>query len=73
MYACQETIANLTISTKDCGLVRHLFSGVLTPGYHQFVWNGKDDSDMIVPAGIYISEITNNAKFTSVKKIIILK
>jgi len=35
-------------------LVRELFNGLRTAGPHQFIWNGKNDRQQDLPAGIYL-------------------
>lgn len=59
-----QKITNLENSTKDAGL-------------HQIVWNGNDSRGKAVPSGIYLyrfdSETPEGGRYTSVKKMILLK
>ncbi len=67
------TYTNLVIYDSNNQIVKHIYGGLLSDGYHQFSWCGKDDAGNDLPTGRYTCEVSNQAKFTSVKKFIILK
>lgn len=47
--------AELRFSVRNSSgtIVRHIYSGALTPGTYGVVWNGKTDSGRVVPSGTY--------------------
>lgn len=49
-----------------------LQSGKLNAGYHSVVWNGKNNSGVTVPSGVYIYSMKTDA-FAQTKKLIFLK
>ena len=56
--------------------IRTLVNKKMTAGYHNVVWNGKDNNNRNVASGVYFSMFDvedDDGDFTSVKKIIILK
>ena len=58
--------------------VATLLNGELTPGNHEVVWNGNDASGRLVGSGVYFYKITansldNSSKFSSVKKMLLVK
>ncbi len=65
--------AEIVISDCQGTVVRHIYAGLLSAGYHQFVWEGKNDAGEILPSGKYSCDIAGKSKFTSVKKFVILK
>ncbi len=64
---------NLVITDTKGIVLKTIYSDLLAKGYHQFNWDGTDYSNSRLPEGKYIVELSYGAKFTSVKKIIILK
>ncbi len=52
--------------------VKTLLSEVKSAGYHTIEWNGTNESNNLVPSGIYFVRM-NSGSFTSVKKIVMLK
>jgi hypothetical protein len=53
--------------------VKTLIDTELPAGEHTIVWNGKDDQDKAVSSGMYFVDMDSNGRFTSVKKVILLK
>ncbi len=57
--------------------VKTLVEDEMQAGYHSVVWNGTDQSGKHVSSGVYFTKFgtveENNGKYTSVKKIILLK
>jgi hypothetical protein len=53
-------------------LITTLLDGIVEPGIHKLHWNGQDNKNNKVAAGIYFCRLTAGNKFQS-KKIIILK
>jgi flagellar hook assembly protein FlgD len=52
--------------------VKQLVSGQLSAGQHSVIWDGKDDNNKTVTSGVYFYKM-NSGKFTSTKKMILLK
>ena len=52
--------------------VKTLVNDKLDPGKHFVIWNGKDDNNRSVSSGIYFYKM-KAAKFTSTKKMILMK
>jgi hypothetical protein len=52
--------------------VKQLVSDQLSAGQHKVIWDGKDDNSKSVSSGIYFYKM-NSGKFTSTKKMILLK
>ncbi len=56
--------------------VKTILADKLNAGYHNVVWNGRDDSNQEVTSGIYFMTLDANGeigRYTSVKKIILMK
>lgn len=49
-----------------------LVEGVLQPGYHRVIWNGRATNGSDIPTGVYITRLTSPA-FTKTIKLILLK
>jgi flagellar hook assembly protein FlgD len=64
---------NLVITDSKGIVLRTIFNGELQKGKHGFGWDGSDYTNTRLPEGKYIIELNTESKFTSVKKIIILK
>jgi hypothetical protein len=57
----REGDIRLDIADSKGTIVKHgVGSGVFGQAYHQFAWDGRDDSGRIVPDGIYRVELTLN-------------
>jgi flagellar hook assembly protein FlgD len=58
--------------------VKTLINDDMQAGYHSVIWNGTDESGKDVSSGVYFSrfdseERNEHGRYTSVKKIILLK
>jgi len=56
--------------------VKTLVDNNMPAGYHSVIWNGIDESGKSVSSGVYFSSfyaVDDNGKYTSVKKMILLK
>ncbi len=73
VYVSTPTPMFVAIYNDHKDLVKTIFSGEASSGYHQFGWNGSNNEGGFVSSGKYTCEVTDFQKFTSVKKIIILK
>ncbi len=74
--ATNSSLVELSIYNIKGQKVRTLVNKEVNSGYHNVVWNGKDDNGKGVSSGIYFSifDVENNdGDFTSMKKIILLK
>lgn len=67
------TIADITITDLKGVVVKTVFSGELEPGANSFNWDRTDYAGNSLPSGKYWVELNTQQKYTSVKKIIILK
>ncbi|MCK4312663.1 MAG: T9SS type A sorting domain-containing protein [Candidatus Cloacimonetes bacterium] len=63
---------NLSVYNIKGKKVKTLVNEKLDAGTHQVVWNGKDENGKSVTSGIYFYKM-NSGKFTSIKKMILLK
>ncbi len=68
----QETNASLTIYNIKGQKVKNLFSGNVKAGNHKIQWNGSDDSNNMVSAGIYFYKLSF-ANQSKIGKMILLK
>ena len=56
--------------------IKTLENRTLEAGEHSVIWNGKDENGNSIPSGIYFSKLDTDlfsGRYTSVKKIILLK
>ncbi len=53
--------------------VRQLTSELYGAGYHEVIWDGKDDSLIPMSSGVYFYQMTNKSDFSQVKKLLLLK
>jgi len=55
-------------------MVKTLENGAKPAGFHEVTWNGTDKYNKTVATGVYFYKLkTKDSKFSSVKKILILK
>ncbi len=74
--ATAQTSMNVNIVITDSkGIVlKTIYVGDIQPGANHFTWDRTDYTGTVLPSGKYILELTTTElKYTSVKKIIILK
>jgi len=64
--------ANLAIYGPSGRLVRTILSGPLPAGEHTAIWDGRDESDRPVPAGIYFCGLKTKV-FAEQRKMLLLK
>jgi hypothetical protein len=64
-----DTDSKVTVQIYDITgqLITTLLNTEQTQGWHSVVWNGRNDYNKQVPAGIYISKITSNNKVKTTK------
>ncbi len=53
--------------------VRTLMDGYLEADFHSIVWNGKDDGNKTVSSGIYFYKMKAGDKYSSTRKMILMK
>ncbi len=53
--------------------VKMLINRTITGGYHQIVWNGRDNSYNAVPSGVYMYRFIVDGKVINTKKMMIIK
>jgi len=68
----QEMPVTLTIHNVQGQLVRRLIDGRITSGRHELIWDGHDDLDTPVPAGIYYYTLTG-AGLSQSRRMLLLK
>lgn len=66
-------VGSLKILDMDDNLLITLFEGKFNEGFNRFTWDGTGIDGQRLPNGNYFIEYTGNARYTSIKKIIILK
>jgi hypothetical protein len=52
------------------GLVRRLYDGLMEPGVHLFVWEGRDDRGRKVPSGVYLAVLRCGSETETVKMLL---
>ena len=69
-----DTDSRVTVNIYDITgqLITTLLNTEQTQGWHSIKWNGRNDDNKQVPAGIYLSKITSNNK-TKTTKLMLLK
>ncbi len=69
-----ETANNLIVNIYDITgqLINTLQNGYQSQGWHSIIWNGTDNNNNQVPAGIYLEKITSN-NTTKTTKLMLLK
>jgi len=71
-----NSVVSIEIYNTKGQLVRTLVNNVQAPGFHSTVWNGKDTLGNNVSSGVYFTNLkvkNGNSRYTSVKKIVLLK
>ena len=63
----------LTIYNLKGQKVKILVNEKMSAGNHSVVWNGTDENDQPVASGIYFYRMRNDGRYTSTKKMILLK
>ena len=72
-----SSFVNLEIFNMKGQKLKQLVNGQLSAGQHQIIWNGTDRNGNKVTSGIYLyklhSESPDGGRYTSIKKMILLK
>ena len=68
----REASVTITITNILGEEVRSLVSTHQTAGYHSVLWNGKDNQNQSVSAGVYLYQI-DAGEFVQTKKMVLLK
>ncbi|MCD4796550.1 MAG: T9SS type A sorting domain-containing protein [Candidatus Cloacimonetes bacterium] len=63
----------LTIYNLKGQIVKILVNEKMSAGNHSVVWNGTDEKNQPVSSGIYFYRMRNDGRYTSTKKMILLK
>ena len=69
----KESKVELTVYNIKGQKVRTLAHGKFDKGYHQIIWNSKDDKGKSTASGIYFYKLKVNGKDKSVRKCLLLK
>ena len=64
---------NLTIYNIKGQKVKTLANDQLKKGFHEIIWNSKDNNGKLVTSGIYFYKFNVNGKTKGIKKMILLK
>lgn len=64
--------ASIRIYNTKGQLVKNLISGEFNAGYHNVVWNGRDDKDKPVASGMYFYRMETN-DFKKTRKMVLMK
>jgi len=73
LTADDEGDAEISIYNAKGQKVRTLEVKNRVAGYHSIVWNGKDDSNRTAGSGVYFYKLKAGGRFTSAKKMILMK
>ena len=64
---------SIVIYDSNGEFINELYSGELSPGQFEFVWNGINQENLKVTSGVYFCKIVQNGQFISSRKMILLK
>ncbi len=68
----ESTQVMLTVYSSLGQVVRSLVHDVIEPGYHQLVWDGRDEAGKLVSSGVYLIRF-QHGDFVTVRKALLLK
>ncbi len=71
-YLPQAEEVTINIYNLNGQLIRNLISERKNAGYHEIVWDARDNKGLILPSGVYLYGIQAGA-FTEVKKLTLLR
>ncbi len=72
IYLPEDASINLAIENNKEEVLAVLFTGELAAGFHSFTWNGSgEDGNRLAPGRYWVH--LQGARFTSIKRVIILK
>ncbi len=63
----------ISVYNSNGSLIKDIHNGYLQAGYHIFKWNGTDNYNLNISAGIYFYNLYQGNKLISTKKMILLK
>ncbi|MCF7792650.1 MAG: S8 family serine peptidase [Candidatus Cloacimonetes bacterium] len=69
----EDGLVQIDIFNVKGQLVKHLVSEHQSSGNHLITWNGKDDNNKSVGSGIYFYKMRAGGRYTSTRKMIMLK
>ncbi|MCK4653621.1 MAG: T9SS type A sorting domain-containing protein [Candidatus Cloacimonetes bacterium] len=69
----KESKVNLSIYNIKGQKVRTLLNNKLEKGFHEFIWNSKDNNGKSVASGVYLYKFDVNGKTKGIKKMLLLK
>ncbi|MBL8025513.1 MAG: T9SS type A sorting domain-containing protein [Fibrobacteres bacterium] len=61
---------NVTIYNLEGRVVRVLADGIYGNGLHKFIWNGRDDVNIPMSAGVYICKVTQKSRVVAARMIL---
>ena len=64
---------SIVIYDSNGEFINEIYSGELTPGRVEFIWNGINQENLKVTSGVYFCKIVQNGQFISSRKMILLK
>jgi flagellar hook assembly protein FlgD len=67
------TMVSVVIYQKPGLILKTVHRGYCSEGVYSFTWDGRNDNGNLLPKGSYTCDLTVQGRFTSVKKIIIMK
>ncbi|MBT5830389.1 MAG: T9SS type A sorting domain-containing protein, partial [Candidatus Latescibacteria bacterium] len=62
----------LTVYSSLGQVVRALVQDVVQPGYHQLIWDGRDNTGKLVSSGVYLIRF-QHGNFVDVRKALLVK
>ena len=62
--------SELTLYDSRGRLVRRLWQGLLAPGVHRMVWDGRDDGGRMAATGVYLHCLSHGLQ-TKVRKMLL--
>ena len=68
-----DALVSMTIYSILGEEVRTLVSGSMIAGYHAIEWNGKDNSQQILPTGVYIYQLVVDGAVVNTRKMVLMK
>ncbi len=69
----EESAVNIGIYNVKGQLVKILVNDTKSAGYHNIIWNGKDENSVKSVSGVYFYKVKIGNDFTDNKKMLLLK
>jgi len=73
VFVDKDVEGTISIIDEKGIVVKTIYSGLIIEGTTHYNWDRTNYANVRLPEGKYVLELTSESKFTSVKKIIILK